>query len=347
MTAVLTGLWDALAHMWGVAARMSPYLLLGFLMAGVLSVLISPALVERHLGRRGWPQVLKAALFGVPIPLCSCGVIPVATALRRHGASRGATLSFLASTPQTGIDSIMVTQGMLGTVFTVFRVLVAFVSGILCGLVDELFDRSNNNDADAAVEVAEKATPDESACCAAKARPVWLRILRHGFIVLPRDVGGAVLLGIVLSGALAAFVPDNFFADRLPPGILSMLLMMIVGIPLYACSTGSVPLALTLIHMGISPGAALVFLVSGPATNAATVTTLWRVLGRRATVIYLGSIAACALVAGALLDRMVPRSRFDLMTAPTMEHASWWVGTGSAVLLGIILVAAIWSNRRS
>lgn len=279
---------------WLVGTQMAPYLLFGFLMAGLLSVVVSADFVESHLGRRGFRQVVKAAMLGVPLPLCSCSVVPVAASLRKHGASPGATLSFLVSTPQTGVDSIMVTQALLGPVFVVFRVVTAFVSGLLSG---GLLDRVSG------VDDASKGAGDACACCAHGPRKSRLqRVFHYGFVVLAREIGRAMLVGMLISGVLTYLVPDNFFADRLGAGLPAMLMMMVVGIPIYACSSGSVPIAFALMHMGISPGAALVFLVTGPATNAATISTIWRVLGRTASVIYLSSIAACALGAGLLMD---------------------------------------------
>lgn len=282
---------------WAVVQQMAPSLLFGFMMAGVLSVFMSPEFVERHLGRPGWLQIVKAAAFGVPLPLCSCSVIPVTASLRSHGASRGATLSFLMSTPQTGADSFMATNALLGPLFATFGLVTAFVSGILCGLVEE----SVNGRDEAAAQ-----PRGESCCrCAARTRRGALTaVLRHAFVTLPREIGRAMLFGILLSGLLSALVPDNYFADKLTPGLASMFVMMLIGVPLYVCSSGSVPIALALIHMGVSPGAAFVFLVCGPATNAATVSAVWKMLGLRSVFVYLGTLAACSVVAGLLLDRL-------------------------------------------
>ncbi|MBM4148621.1 MAG: permease [Lentisphaerae bacterium] len=325
-----------LTECWNVTGEMAPYLLFGFLMAGVLSVLISPEFIEEHLGGRGMKQVLKASLFGVPLPLCSCSVLPVAASLRRHGAGRGATLSFLISTPQTGVDSIMVTHGLLGPVFAVFRVAVAFISGIVGGAVLELFDRNGAADAEAG---------GQKCCCAAHGDSggrFW-RAVRYGFVTLPREIGRAMLVGIVISGALTAVVPPNYFADRLGGGLLSMLVMMVVGIPIYVCSSGSVPIALAMMRMGVSPGAAFVFLVTGPATNSAAVTTVWKLLGRAGVAAYLLTIASLALASGLLLDFMLP--------AGAAARAAECHGPGSpagwflAVLLLIVLAPSLLPAR--
>ena len=185
---------------WAVLGEMAPYLLFGFLMAGVLSVCISPEFVERHLGGRGFGPVVKAALFGVPLPLCSCGVIPVAASFRRHGASRAATTSFLLSTPQTGVDSIAITYALLGAAFAIYRPIIALATGLLGGLLVMLFGRSKRNGGPADDQPPEC----HDSCCSEegpKRNIVW-RALEHGFITLPRDIGWPLLIGVVFAGAI-------------------------------------------------------------------------------------------------------------------------------------------------
>ena len=322
-------LWDILTSMWEVTGAMAPYLLLGFLVAGVLSAFVSPESVERHLGRRGFWQITKAALLGVPLPLCSCGVIPVAASLRRHGAGKGATVSFLASTPQTGVDSIMVTYALLGPVFAVFRVVMAFLAGLVGGMVVEAVDR---DDTDAG------GGEGPCACHAPGRRGRVAQVFHYGFLTLPRDIGKALVFGLVLAGVLSALIPDDYFADRLGSGFATMLVMMAVGIPLYVCSTGSVPIAFTLMRAGVSPGGALVFLICGPATNAATVTTMWKLLGRRATIVYLLTIAVCALAGGLVLDRILDSPGAGAGHAMHGGLSPWLRNLSAAVLLGLLVV---------
>jgi hypothetical protein len=316
---------------WMVLGQMAPYLLFGFLMAGVLSVLISPVWVERHLGKRGIRQVGLAALMGVPLPLCSCGVIPVSASLRRHGAGKGATVSFLASTPQTGVDSIMATYALLGPVLTIFRMITAFVSGLMSGVLTEWFDKDKAN----------KPTPEKTghAQVQKSTGQHFRRIMYYGFVELPADIGKAVLIGVLISGLLAAVIPDNFFADKLGNGFLSMIMMMLIGIPIYVCSTGSIPLGFAMLHMGISPGAVLVFLVTGPATNAAAFTTIWKVLGRRTAVIYVLTIAACGLTAGMLLNQMLDGAGMTTARHTMHIESAWWHQASALLLLAVLLNA--------
>jgi uncharacterized protein len=316
-------------------ADMAPYLLIGFAAAGVLSVLVSAEKIERHLGGKGLLPVLKAALFGVPLPLCSCGVIPVAASLRRHGSSRGATLSFLLSTPQTGVDSILVTYGLLGPVFAVFRPTVAFITGLIGGALMDRMETDGERD-----EIKPEPACSESCCAPSGHRNKFTRALHYGFVVLPRDVARPMLIGLAVAGLLGALVPHDFLASHaLGRGLPAMLLMMLVGIPLYVCATASVPIGAALIAAGVSPGAALVFLITGPATNTATIATVWTVLGKKATAVYLGTIVMTSLAAGYLLDMLfsMPGIR-----TPDLAHCTQVspVGIASAMILLIVLAVA-------
>lgn len=376
-----TILFHWLVATWSTAAAMSPYLLLGFLIAGLLSVVVSQVWVERHLGGRGlWP-VVKASIIGVPLPLCSCGVIPVAASLRQHGAGRGATTSFLLSTPQTGVDSIFATYALLGPVFAVVRPVVALISGVIGGGLVDLLDpatrpgdrspphRGNppqnpGTPADFIPPPGNIAAPPSSsagACCGSKSchspepthrpahqPPRWTRALRYGLLTLPNDIARSLILGILLAGAISAVARPDLLKPWLGGGILSMLLMMLVGLPLYVCSTGSIPLALSFLHLGVSPGAALVFLITGPATNAATISVNWKVLGPRTTVIYLATVVLTALAAGLVLDATAATLGSLAIPHHPLDHAAGltpadhlWAGTLLAVLLAAMIAARL------
>ena len=320
-------LLNILKEIWLVTVEMAPYLLFGFLMAGILSVLISRDYVRRHLGGRSWTGALKAALVGVPMPICSCGVIPLAASLRKQGASRSATASFLASTPQTGIDSLMITYALLGWVFALFRAVVAFISGILCGVavaaVPEQEDEPSENENPPPLT-----TPKE---------PILLRMLKYGFITLPRDISKAMVFGIIISGIISGLIPENFFADYMGDSPWAMLLMLVIGIPLYVCSSASVPIALAFIKAGLSPGAALVFLITGPATNAATLTTLWKIIGKKQLVVFLTTLALCALAAGFLMNLFSPTLGVQEQICHDHETTHWHNLLYATVLIVILL----------
>jgi uncharacterized membrane protein YraQ (UPF0718 family) len=320
---------------WATALEMSPYLLFGFFMAGLLSVLVSQRLVEKHLGGRGvWPLV-KVSLFGVPLPLCSCSVIPVTMSLHKHGATRGSAIAFLLSTPQTGVDSIFVTYSLLGPVFAVFRPVAALITGIVGGLFVSLIDDSSKG----AAEVVEKC--NDSCCENPHKSSCIVRALKYGFVRLPSDIGVALLIGLIAAAFISALIPDGFFADKLGTGIGAMVIMMLLGIPVYVCATASVPVAAAMIMKGLTPGAALVFLMTGPATNAASFITIWKVLGGKSAVAYILTVIVCALAGGLLMDYF-----FRTAGASALEHVHGTmmpepVKYAAAAVLFVVLAVAI------
>jgi uncharacterized protein len=323
---------------WAVLGEMAPYLLFGFLMAGVLSICISPEFIERHLGGRGFGPVMKAALFGAPLPLCSCGVIPVAASFHRHGASRAATTSFLLSTPQTGVDSIAITYALLGTAFAIYRPIVALATGLLGGLLVMLFGHSSRNG-----DLAAEQPPEcHESCCSdegSKHNVVW-RALEYGFVTLPRDIGLSLLVGVMIAGAITAMTSTAQLQPYLGGGVVSIILMMALGIPIYVCASASIPIAAGLIHAGASPGAVLAFLIAGPASNAATITTIWKLLGRRTVFLYVLTIAVSAIGAGLALDWLLPAMQITVPDLSQKCHdamSGGWVSASWSVLLLAVL----------
>ncbi len=324
---------------WDVMAIMAPYLLLGFFAAGVLGVFVPVSFIETHLGKRGLRQIVKASLVGLVLPLCSCSVIPVAASLRRHGATKGTTVSFLTSEPQIGVDSIAATWGLLGPVFTAFRMAVAFIAGVIVGTAVEAFTPPSEDSAGGCTD------GRESSCSRQSVKDKWKRVFVYGFGTLPRDIGRALIIGIIISGLLGALVPEDFFTRYLSSEWLSMLTVMALGIPLYVCSSGSIPVALAMIGMGLSPGAALVFLITGPATNAATIAMVMKTMGRRTVIIYLATLAICSLTAGWLLNRIITA---QVITEHVHHHAA---GAGRfeqlcALLLTGLLISAVLPRKK-
>lgn len=288
-----------LAESWHILADSAPYLVFGFLAAGVLHGFLSAEAIGRHLGRGGIGPVLKAALAGVPLPLCSCGVIPAALGLRRKGASKGATVSFLVSTPETGVDSIALTYALMDPLMTVARPVAAFATAVLAGVTENLLGRE-----DEPVE-----TPRLPCGCREDPAPGGGRPLqrvreglRYAFGDLLGDLAPWLGFGFLLAGLISVLVPAEFVGEYLGGGVLPLFVMLAVGVPLYVCATAATPIAAALLLKGLSPGAALVFLLAGPATNVASVTALARTLGAGATARYLASISAGALGMGFALD---------------------------------------------
>ncbi len=341
-------------EVWATLCQMAPYLLFGFLCAGLLSVLISEEKVEQHLGGKGFKPVLKATLFGIPLPLCSCGVIPVFASLRKKGAGKGAATSFLISTPQTGVDSILVTYSLLGPVFAVFRPLAAFVSGIVGGMLVDGFDSETkkSNTGISPVSADKDESPKGSTCCChekvekccAKEEGkagILKRILAYGFVTLMDDVAKSLLAGILIAAAISLMVPGNWFASMaIGTGFIGMLVMMLFGIPLYVCATASVPIAAVLIEKGVSPGAAFVFLMTGPATNAAAIAIVWSIIGKRSALIYLGTLMVSALAFGLVLDNINVLTSGALSEACHHEQGiTLFEHISAMILLALIVVS--------
>jgi hypothetical protein len=332
------------------------FILLGFAIAGLIHVLFDPERVVRHLGGRTLRSAVVAALFGAPLPLCSCGVLPTAMSLRRRGASREATLSFLITTPETGVDSIAVTYAFFGPILAVIRPVVAIVTGIVAAAVS-LRGRADDEEPEPAAEACDACAGDppvhahdalhapagegEVAGLMAKLRLAG----RYAFVDLFDDLGFWLAFALLLSGLLSALLPTDFFAQFLPGSVLPMLLMIAIGVPLYVCASASTPLAAVFVAKGASIGTALVFLLVGPATNAATIGAISRVLGRRFLRIYLGSIIGVALAAGLLIDLLLP----DLGRSVRVGNPGDAATLGLVKTLGAALLLALlfWSLRRT
>lgn len=328
---------------WIVLGQMSPYLILGFLVSGILSIFISPRWVEQHLGTGKASSVVKATLLGVPLPLCSCGVIPVAASLRRHGASKGATTAFLISTPQTGVDSIFATWGLLGPFFAVFRPLAALITGIFGGLMVSATDPEDMT----RIAATSSQTIDTSSMSLVEKIQT---ALSYAFVTLPSEIARALLLGIIIAGLLSTFLSGDAIAAWIGNYHTTMLIMLAIGIPVYVCSTSSIPIALAFIKMGVSPGAAFVFLISGPATNAAAISVVWKILGRASAAIYIATVIFGSLAGGYALDLFAQRFSEAGLNAitPACHTELSLLEIGSAIfMLAVMLFSTIKSRQQS
>ena len=295
--------------------EMSFYLLLGFLFAGILHVLVPQQIFSKYLSKNNWLSVLYATLFGIPLPLCSCGVIPTAMALHKEGASKGSVISFLIATPQTGVDSIIATYSLLGLPFAIIRPVAAFFTSIFAGLVTNAFTSNENN-----IKVSSCGnSKEEKLSFGQKIRKVF----QYGYIEMMEDIGKMLLIGLVIAGLITYFVPDNFFTIFKGNTILSMLLILVVAIPMYVCATGSIPIAIALMMKGMSPGTALVLLMAGPAANIASMMVIGKVLGKKTFIIYLITLIIGAIGFGLIMDNFLPAGWFDVssFTATAHHHA--------------------------
>lgn len=284
-----------LSALWDTAQAMAPWLLFGFLAAGLLSLFFTPTLVCRFLGRAaGKKAVALAVLLGVPLPLCSCGVLPLAASIKRSGASKGAMAAFLISTPQTGIDSFFATGSLLGWVFALVRPLVATLTGLAGGFAIQAIDNETlTTDAPLATEV-----PPQTSLFGK-----LLAALQYGYLTLLKSIAPALLIGLIISALILVFVPDSLFSsEALGNDWIAFPVMLLIGMPMYVCSTASIPVALALMAKGISPGAALIFLIVGPALNGASLTVLLQLLGKKCLAVYLFIISLAAVLAGLALN---------------------------------------------
>ena len=314
--------------------KMSPYILLGFFIAGLMHAFVPQKTFARHLAGTGWRSVVKSAAIGIPLPLCSCGVLPAAISMRRNGASRAASTSFLIATPQTGIDSIAATWSLLGPAFAVIRPIAALVTAVLGGIAVGKSERKNAeciNCQPIAEEIAEHKRFGRK----------LLDALRYGFIDLVGSIGGWLVAGLIIAALITVYVPADYFTVIGSKPLLSMITVLVIAIPMYVCATGSIPIALSLMLKGFSPGTALVLLMAGPAANFASFTLISREMGRKSAIIYLISIVVGAMTFGLIIDYVLPAEWFTIRNAQAMagkEHAFSLLSTASSAVLVILLV---------
>jgi uncharacterized membrane protein YraQ (UPF0718 family)/copper chaperone CopZ len=315
---------------------MAPYLMLGFIFAGLLHLLFPKKRVRKYMGQNNFRSIFNAALLGVPLPLCSCGVIPTGISFYKHGASKASTVSFLISTPQTGVDSIFVTYSMLGLPFAIIRPVVAFITGLLGGLVTKKIDPEK---ASAVQESNENSDELPKGFF-----PRVKEMFRYSFIDFLQDISNWLIIGLLIAALISVLVPDDFFADKIPNDFLGMLVILVISIPVYICATASVPVAAVLMLKGLSPGAALVLLMAGPATNAATITMIAKVLGKKSLIGYLGAIITGALLSGLIIDYFLPAEWFRVsehFSHIGHDHSSMmpaWLKIGSAIILTLLII---------
>jgi uncharacterized membrane protein YraQ (UPF0718 family)/copper chaperone CopZ len=312
-----------------IFCELAPWLLLGAGVAGVLHVVVPDNWFRQHLsGRAG---VLKSVLIGVPLPLCSCGVIPVGLSLRKDGASKGASVGFLISTPQTGVDSVLVSATFLGWPFALFKVVAALVTGLAGGYLT-----------DAVVEPTSEPLPEAEESQAAHSNR-WRACWDH-MVNLIQSIYFWLLVGVAVSTLITHWMPENTLAETASfAGLSGMLITLAISLPLYVCATASVPIAAALVANGLPAGSALVFLMAGPATNLATLGAVYRMLGGKCLMVYLSTIIAGSLIAAFLFDRLI---QTGTVIAPLHQHDTAWWQIGSAAVLGLMIAWMIADDFR-
>jgi len=365
---------ELLNNIWLVFLDTAFWLLLGLLAAGFIKLFISEQTMRRWVGGKGLPSILRAALFGAPLPLCSCGVLPAAIGLRRSGASKEATISFLISTPETSIDSVFVTYALMGPVMAIVRPVSALVNAVGTGLLTALISDEDvpdikktgnkvesccsSNKSSQPVETssccAEEKEPVKSSCCSEAAEPEnvaikssklsskLLQALSYAGAELLDDIAKWLFIGIALAGIMLTFIPPDWLAQW-GQGITAMLIMLVVGIPMYICAVASTPVAAGLLLAGVSPGAVLIFLLVGPATNIASFILLKKELGFKVTLVYLAGLSVLSLMMGLLLEWLLVAQQWQIDAKLGEAHAmlpgvvSW----ASAFLLIILAIKPV------
>lgn len=327
---------------------MSPYLVLGFLIAGVLHAFVPSTIYSRYLAGTGIKSVITAAAIGVPLPLCSCGVLPTAVSLRRGGASRAATTSFLIATPQTGVDSIAATYSMMGLPFAILRPVAALVTALLGGSVLGTLEKHGKLDGETLNDEAEQQVETRPATLWGKV----VETLRYGLVEMMQNIGKWLVLGLVIATLITVWVPDDFFTTHANNNFLNMLVVVAIAVPMYVCATGSIPIAAALMMKGLSPGCALVMLMAGPAANVASMLVVGRAMGKRAAAVYLASIVAGAMGFGLLIDYLPGMQELFTNAMPECmkchhSDVSWLNAVCSViivVMIGVGFASKYWNS---
>ena len=324
---------DFFNELYFLTMEMAPYLLLGFMIAGILYGFFPKNKVQKYLGKNNLRSVINASLLGIPLPLCSCGVIPTGVSFHQNGASKGAAVSFLISTPQTGVDSIMVTYSLLGLPFAVLRPIIAFFTGIFGGWYTNRLVKKNPHEEGSIHQIEEHRNYNS----------LYQRVysmMKYAFVDFLQDIMRWLVIGLIIAAAISIVLPDDFFTTYIGNNYLSILLVLAASVPLYVCATGSVPIAAVLLMKGLSPGAALVFLMAGPATNAATITVIGKSLGKRSLIAYLTSIIGGSIIFGILINEFLPWSWFTIIDIHGVHNHGLpdWLKLGSTIALTLLIV---------
>lgn len=353
-------IYSSMMSIVAIVNEMSPFLLLGFLIAGILHVFMPKAMYNRYLSGKGFRSVFYATMLGIPLPLCSCGVIPTAMSLRKEGASKGATVSFLISTPETGVDSIAATYSLMGLPFAIVRPVVALFTSLFAGTLVNNFakedsevkdvehEHEHEHEHDCCCHDHHEHHHDDECCChhheEEESKGICGKVksaLDYAFVEMMGDIGKWLVVGLLIAGVITVFVPESFWVFFKGNTLLSMLLVLCIAIPMYICATGSIPIAVALIMKGLTPGAALVLLMAGPACNMASMLLINKMLGKRTLMMYLASIVCVTVLAGFAIDQM-PAGWFmpTIMNTADMAHEEGMpmFNVACSVLLGLLLL---------
>ncbi len=327
---------------------MGYYMMLGLSLVAIFNLFMNKDVIVRYLGDNGFLASVRACLLGVPLPLCSCGVVPTSIYLKDKGASSSTVSAFLISTPQTGVDSIVATYGLMGITFAWFRPVAAFLSGVIGGSAVSIFAKDKDNKV---VGAKQTPTKDESITVETEKKRITLNditgTLKYSFVEMVSGIAIYFIVGLIISAAISVLLPADLLAQwGIGSGILTMLLMILIGLPMYICSSASIPIALTLMAKGISPGAAFVFLFMGPFTNAASLSILIKKLGKKVIFVYVTAATICAIGFGLLLDWLVTTFGLPIINTIAMEDSHMHISVFQQIVAYIFFGLIVYSLFR-
>ena len=327
---------------------MSIYLLVGLFIAGILKQIVPDDFISKHLGKDSIGSVIKATIFGIPLPICSCSVIPLAQSLRKEGASKGAVQSFLISTPITGVDSILATFSFFGLVFTIFRVVSSVIIGIVVGLVQNFVEKNEEK-----IEVVKEESSCGCQCSCSSTKKdkksfSIKEVFSYAYVTLLKDMVKPLFIGLVLGALFTTFVPKEYSSMLFENQFLTYIVIILIAMPLYVCATASLPLAAALMLNGMSGGAVFIFLTAGPATSAVTMSVVYKLLGKKSLIIYTGTIALLSLLFGFLYDTFF--SELNILKFSTDNEETSIIDQISSLIILILIsyyLVKSWFDRKT
>ena len=369
---------ELLANFWLLLNSIAIFILIGVIIAGIFKLFIPDSFIKKHLGRHDFMANIKAAVLGIPLPLCSCSVIPFVTSLKKSGASNSAIQTFLIATPITGADSIMATYGVFGWLFTLYRLLSSVIIALLAGILTLLFtsqqeqEKSVAKAADAkpsvntAGNMISQAVPVQNISIASisvigkplninvvkaedvNTNPVFdkvQKILSYAFDDIYKDFARSLMIGVFIGALIVTFMPENLVEYLSSNQWLNYVLVLAISLPLYVCATASIPLGLSLLSAGFSPGAAFIFLTAGPASNAITMSVVYKTLGKSSLVVYLFSVLVGSLLFGYLFDTLFADSLNQIHLLTDQEEVPGFIDQVSSVILLYLSIKYIFNKN--
>jgi uncharacterized membrane protein YraQ (UPF0718 family) len=355
-----TIIFELLTNFWILLTSIAIYILIGVFLAGVFKCFLPDALIKKHLGGKRFVANIKAAIIGIPLPLCSCSIIPFVSALKKSGASNSAIQTFLISTPITGADSILATYGVMGWVFAIYRTISSVFISLLAGLLSLVFIKEDSINQTLDIQTSSRPCCSSSTVCSAEVSDnithnngkttsaLIRRIITYAFDDIFKDIAQSLIIGIVLGALIMTLMPENLSQYLSNNLVLNYLLILLIAMPLYVCATASVPLGVALLSSGFSPGAVFIFLTAGPATNAITMSVVNQVLGKNSLFVYLFSILAGSLFFALIFDWYLAALLNDINSLAAEEHEIIGLFDHIAGILMLILsFKYIWMKNRA